>query len=183
MTFLPMAAFAAKEGYSDGHQEAKAGLPQLDLTTWPSQIFWLGIAFTILYSVFSSKILPAISMNIQNRENTIQNDLRMAEKLTADAMTFQSQYDERLENSRQESMQMSADLDAWIRKTQEEKQAAFQKTVEARTSETKAQIAKMSKKYTKDIEIHIEETALIAAQNIAGIKTDAKAVKLSLIHI
>ncbi len=171
---------AAKPSADGEYKEATSGLPQLDLSWFPSQIFWLGIAFTVLYIAFASKIIPAISANLENRDQIIHNDLETAEKLTEEAAEFQSSYELSLQNARMEASSMMVELDASMKKDHEKKQIAFQKKTEERMSETKERLDAMTASSMKDIEKHIEETALIAAKNIAGIDTDGKAVKAAL---
>ena len=174
------AAEGGVEGAHVDHHETTAGLPQLDLTWFPSQIFWLGIAFTILYIAFANKIVPAISANLETREQTIQNDLDSAEKLTQEATDFQKSYEESLQNARMESTAMMTALEDEMRQEHEKKQAEFSKKTEKQVSETKDRLEKMTDKSIKEVEKHIEEAALIAAKNIAGIDTDGKAVKAAL---
>lgn len=175
------AALAAKP--DDGHggaKEATSGLPQLDLTWFPSQIFWLGIAFTILYIAFANKIVPAISANLENRDQVINNDLETAETLTQEASDYQKSYEESLQNARFKATSMVHELDEKMRKDHEKKQTAFLKKTEEKISQTKGRLDEMTAGSMKEIEKHIEETALIAAKNIAGIDTDGKAVKAAL---
>ena len=183
---LAPAAFAAKpsasdvHATSDGSHEATSGLPQLDLTWFPSQIFWLGIAFTILYIAFATRIVPAISANLENRDQIINNDLETAENLTKQASDFQKSYEQSLLNARLESTQMMTDLDDKMRKDHEKKQAAFLKKTEEKILDTKSRLEEMTLSSMKEVEKHIEEAALLAAKNVAGIDTDGKAVKAAL---
>ncbi len=170
----------ASTGHADEHHATTSGLPQLDLTWFPSQIFWLGIAFSILYIAFSTKVIPAIGANLNNRDQTIQNDLAMAEKLTEDAGDFQKSYETSLQNARMEATSMMVELDNEMKKDHEQKQSVFLKKTETQILDTKKRLEKMTANSMKDIELHIEETALMAAKNIAGIDTDGKAVKAAL---
>ena len=55
--------------------EAKAGLPQLDLNTYPSLIFWSVISLIIGYILMKYLVTPNIKSILNNRETNIQNDL------------------------------------------------------------------------------------------------------------
>jgi len=185
LTLFSFAALAAEDMHGSGHGDtghggSTSGLPQLDISSFPSQIFWLGIAFTILYVAFSSKILPGMAANLENRDQTIQNDLTTAERLTGEAADFKQSFQEGLLKARQEATQMIADLDIKMRKDHEKKIADFLKKTEEQISETRQRLEKSTATSMKDIEKHIEEAALIAAKNIAGIDTDGKAVKAAL---
>jgi F-type H+-transporting ATPase subunit b len=66
LAVLPVAAHAA-------------GMPQFDVTTFPSQIFWLVVSFALLYLLMSRLVLPRISKTIEARETKIQGDLTAAQ--------------------------------------------------------------------------------------------------------
>ena len=57
------------------HGEKKAGLPQFDTTTFTSQLFWLAIAFAIMYVYFAKSSLPALSKVIDARRTLLRNDI------------------------------------------------------------------------------------------------------------
>ena len=46
-------------------------MPQLDVTTWPSQLFWLAITFLALYIVISRIAIPRTGGVIEKRKATI----------------------------------------------------------------------------------------------------------------
>ncbi len=56
-------------------------MPQLDLTTYSSQIFWFAICFIALYLAASCVILPRITAIIKNRKNIVDADLSLAKEL------------------------------------------------------------------------------------------------------
>ncbi len=56
-------------------------MPQLDLTTYSSQIFWFLLCFAALYFCSSRIILPRISAILKSRKNIIDADLSSAAAL------------------------------------------------------------------------------------------------------
>ena len=56
-------------------------MPQLDLTTYSSQIFWFLLCFIALYVTAAYVILPRIAAIIKNRKNIIDADLASAKEL------------------------------------------------------------------------------------------------------
>ena len=55
--------------------DKKAGLPQLDLNTYPSLIFWSIISLIFGYILMAYIVTPRIKSIINLRETSIQNDL------------------------------------------------------------------------------------------------------------
>jgi F-type H+-transporting ATPase subunit b len=56
-------------------------MPQLDISTWPPQLFWLAVTFLILYFVVSRFVIPGTGGVIALRKSTIDGDLASAQKL------------------------------------------------------------------------------------------------------
>jgi F-type H+-transporting ATPase subunit b len=73
--------------------DEKKGLPQFNIETFPSQIFWLAISFTILYVFFSRSALPKLSATIEDRITTVQSDFERADTLSQEAQTIKATYE------------------------------------------------------------------------------------------
>ena len=117
-------------------------MPQLDISTWPSQIFWLAITFLALFFVISRVAIPRTGGVIQKRKSTIANDLAKAQALKADVDATVKTYEAALAESRakahaiaQENRnRLNAEVDAERHKLDQElgaKIAAAEKQVAA----------------------------------------------------
>jgi F-type H+-transporting ATPase subunit b len=73
--------------------EKKAGLPQFDVTTFASQIFWLLVMFVVLYVYFAKGALPKLSKTMEDRQSIIRNDLDTADKLSANIDATRTEYE------------------------------------------------------------------------------------------
>lgn len=94
---------AAETIYSDGEAAAEAsavGLPQLDLSTWTSQIFWLALTFAVLYFALSRFILPNLRNTLANRSDRIADDLDSATRMKAEAEDAGKAYEQSLSDAR-----------------------------------------------------------------------------------
>lgn len=58
-------------------------MPQFDLTTYSSQIFWLILCFISLYLFFAFIIIPRIAGIIGEREQIIEGNKNYAEKINS----------------------------------------------------------------------------------------------------
>ncbi|MDZ7905229.1 MAG: F0F1 ATP synthase subunit B' [Cypionkella sp.] len=90
------------------HEAAKAGMPQLDFSTFPNQIFWLLVTLGVIYFVLSRVALPRIGGTIANRKGTITADLSAAEELKQKAVEAEAAYDEALATARSEAAKIIA---------------------------------------------------------------------------
>jgi len=56
-------------------------MPQLDFATFPGQLFWLSVAFVVLYMLVSRIMLPSIADVVEARSKHIADDIDKAETL------------------------------------------------------------------------------------------------------
>ena len=143
-------AVAAAEEVAQAHgaEAASAGLPQLDPTWWPSQLFWLAITFGALYSLMSSKFLPAIGGAIEERRDRIADDLDQASDFKREAEEAEGAYNQALADAKAKAQGIAADtraeMDEEISKLQAETDAQLDKQLtvaEARIAEMKKDAA------------------------------------------
>ncbi len=68
-------------------------MPQLDPSTYLTQLFWLVVTFVILYLLMWRVALPRIADLLQARQERIDDDLERAERLRNDAAQTLEAYD------------------------------------------------------------------------------------------
>ena len=141
------AALAADPHGDVEHSGGGGGLPQFDPTWFPTQIFWLTVTFIVMYVIFSSRVLPAISSILENRRVHVESDLEMADRLRKEADSVQAAYEGNLDQARHESQRLVNDVHA---------------TMKARAE---AQINSLRDKAEKDM--HALEVRLQAAKDEA----------------
>ena len=87
--------------------EEPSGLPQLDVETYPSQLFWLVITFGLLFILLSRVTLPRIAGALAARKNRIEGDLGAAEQSKKDASDALAQYEAALAQARNKALAMA----------------------------------------------------------------------------
>ena len=85
----PQIVFASADG-------AGPKLPQLDVQTYASQIFWLIISFIVLYFLVAKVAMPRISEVLEERQERIEDDLDKAETLKKEAYVVRVEYEKAL---------------------------------------------------------------------------------------
>lgn len=93
-----MAEAATIEGTVEPGESA--GLPQMDVESFPSQMFWLVITFGLLFVVLSKLTLPRIAGSIADRRGRIEGDLGAAEASRQGAANEQTAYETALAQAR-----------------------------------------------------------------------------------
>jgi len=132
------------EHAGDAHG-AKPGLPQLDISTFASQLFWLLSSFVILYVVISRVAAPKIGGVIQDRANRIKGDLETAAKAKRDSEAAIAGYDKALADARARGLKISNELRTTVQTEINAKNDVASKQLAADTAKAEAGIASMRK--------------------------------------
>lgn len=80
--------------------EKKSGMPQFDISSFPSQIFWLVVSFAVLYFLVATMVLPRIGKIVESREGKIQGDLDAAQKANDAARIAAAEQEKALSEAR-----------------------------------------------------------------------------------
>ncbi len=78
-------------------------MPQLDPSSFASQIFWLSVFFILLYLLMSRLALPRVAGILQNRKEKISNDLDEADRLTQEVEDIEKAYEASMREAREEA--------------------------------------------------------------------------------
>ncbi len=138
-----------------GEAGKAVGMPQLDFSTWPNQIFWLLVTLVVIYLVLSKIALPRIGAVLADRKSTITNDLAAAEELKQKAVAAEKAYNDALTNARTEAAKIVAQAKAEI-----------QKDLDAATAKADAEIAAKAAESEKSI-AEIRDGAAAAVSDVA----------------
>lgn len=105
-----------------------SGMPQLDISTFSNQIFWLVVTMVVLYFVMSRVALPRIAAVLADRRGTITSDIAAAEEFKLKAQEAEEAYKTAMAEARAEAnriveaakAEMQAELDVQIAKADAE---------------------------------------------------------------
>jgi F-type H+-transporting ATPase subunit b len=87
---------------STGHpaQGGHGGFPPFQSETFASQLFWLVIAFVLLYALMAKLALPRVNSIIEARQKHIADDLAEAARLKTESDTAVAVYERALADAR-----------------------------------------------------------------------------------
>lgn len=124
-----------------GHAaEKSSGMPQLDFSTFPNQIFWLIVTLAVLYWVLSRIALPRIASVLSDRQGAITGDLMAAEEFKQKAKEAEAAYDKALADARTEAHKIVEANRAEIQKELDTAIAHADSEIAARTAESEKRI-------------------------------------------
>ena len=174
-----MATTTTEAATEVAHETAKAGMPQLDFSTFPNQIFWLLVTLVVIYFVLSRVALPRIGGALSERKGTITNDLAAAEELKQKAVAAEKAYNDALVKARAEAGKIVAEAKAEIQKDLNLAIAKADAEISAKTAESEKHIGEIRAGALEAVTTVATDTAgeLVAA---LGGKADAAAVQAAV---
>ena len=134
---------AAAVAGAAGHAAQKAGMPQLDFSTFPNQIFWLAVALVAIWVVLTWVGLPRVAGVLASRDGMIKADIAAAERLKAEAVNAEKAYTQAVADARAEAAKIVAAAKADIQKDLDAATAKADADIAARTAEGEKRIAEI----------------------------------------
>jgi len=117
-------------------------MPQLDPSTFGTQLFWLGICFVTLYLVMAVIVLPRISGTLEARASQLDGDLAEAEKLREKAETALAAYEEALAEARSRALTLAQDMRAEVQAETDRQKAELDAKLAEQAQSAEAAMAK-----------------------------------------
>jgi len=151
------------------------GMPQLDFSTFPNQIFWLSVALLVTYLILSRLALPRIASVLSERQGTITSDISAAEDLKRKAEEAEAAYNQALADARAEAGRIVAEARAEIQQDLDAAIVAADAEIAAKSAESEKAIAEIRKGALDSIKAVATDTAKEVVASL-GVKADAKSV-------
>ncbi|MEZ5888054.1 MAG: F0F1 ATP synthase subunit B' [Paracoccaceae bacterium] len=158
-----------------GHAAQSAGMPQLDFSTFPNQIFWLLVTLVVLYFILSKIALPRLAGILADRQGRITSDLEAAEKLKNQAEEAEKAYQQALVDARTEAGKIVAAARADIQADLDKATAKADAEIAARTAESAKRIDEIRAGAVASVSDVAKDTAEAIVAALGG-KADAKSV-------
>ena len=121
-------------------------MPQFDINTYYSQIFWLVFTFSLLYIFVCKFIVPKIEKVLNNRQSNIQDNITKADDLALKVEKLNKYYNE-------EVAKISTEID----KLKKEKIASLETEFSIKKNNLEQNLQKLINQNIKDIKLVAEE--------------------------
>ena len=145
-------------------------MPQLDISTFLPQVFWLLITFSALYILMSRFALPRVGEILEERQNRLDIDLEQAEKYKVESEQLEVEYDKLTAEARAEAQaHLRAEkerLDAKL----SEKQAELSAKTDARLAEAEGKITDAKFAAMGNLEVIATEACILIVAQLSGKK-------------
>jgi len=173
MTWVPTVVLAATEA---GAEKPDGGLPQLDFSTYPTQIFWLIVSFAILYWIMTKMAVPRIAEVLEERQERITDDRETAERLTAEAESVKAEYEQAVADARSKAQDQIRAINDELAQEQAKAEAEHAKKMARKTKTAETRIGKQRDEALENLKTVASEAAAEATQKLIGVAPDQAAV-------
>jgi len=154
-------------------QAAGAGLPQLDISTWPSQLFWLVVLFTAGYILMAKFVTPRIGSVLEERRAKLDEDLGKARSASEDAARIRAEYEADLDAARSAAAETAKQAAAEATKQAEASDAKIAKKLAEKVAKAEAKLATARSEAMANLNNVAAEAAMAAVAQLANIQTTA----------
>ena len=173
-------AGAAAEAVAHEASKGGGGLPQMDATYFPTQLFWLGLTFLGLWFALSKIALPRVGEVITERSDRIARDIDAAARLKGETDKALAGYEKALADARAKASGMAKETREKLAKETDAEKARVETQIGAKLQQAEARIADTKNKALSAVNEIAGETAAAVIAMLIGQTVDAADVKKAL---
>ena len=155
-------------------------MPQLEVWTFPSQIFWLLITFSTLYYLLSRKALPRVSEILEARQDRIAADLDQAQRLRREAEAALATYEQGIATAQEDAHRHLSEAQTRLQADAAERLAELDQQLAKQLAEAEQRIAAARNRALAELEEAAVGVAQAAAERLAGVQVSAEAAQSAL---
>jgi F-type H+-transporting ATPase subunit b len=151
-------------------------MPQLDISTFTTQIVWLVVTFSALFLIMWRIAVPRISDALEQRQNRMDDNLNKAAEFKKEAESAIEAYEKLLAKARETAHSSIANANTTLLAETIAKDAELGTRLKLMLSESEANIARAMEDAMGNIHKVAEEVAAAAAERLLGEAVDAVVV-------
>jgi len=143
-------------------------MPQLEASTFISQLFWLAITFVGLYLVMWKVVIPRVADVLRDRQERLDDDLEKAEALRNEAASVLEAYEKTVADGRARAQAMLREAADQNDKVAAIRQAALGEQLAQQTAAAEARIEGAREEALANIRSIAAEAAQAATLRLSG---------------
>jgi len=154
-------------------------MPQLEISTYITQVFWLLVTFISFWLIMDKVIIPKISEKIEMRKRKYDDFIQKAEEINQKALASLQQYEERLAVAKKNASEQIAKNEQELKQIIVAQEEKINQQLKKKIAEKEKVLAKEKAEILKDLDKISKETAYLLLQemNISSItKADIEEV-------
>jgi F-type H+-transporting ATPase subunit b len=164
----------AEVGHDSGG--GHANFPPFETSTFPSQLFWLALAFGALYYYMSKRFLPAVGGVIEARRARIAKDLDEATAMQQKADAAAAAHQKQLADARAKAEALAQSTRDQLAAEAEARRKSVENELAAKLSASEGQIAASRSQAMSNVAAIAKETTGAIVERLIGKPADANVV-------
>jgi F-type H+-transporting ATPase subunit b len=168
------------ETHSPGGAEQPGTFPPFDSANFVPVLIWLALSFALLYFLMSKIALPRVHDILHTRQAKINEDLKNANKMRAEAHEAGAAHDKMLAEARAKAQALAQETHARLNAETDAKRHSLEADLNAKLVAAEAQIAETKEKAMSNVQSIAEEAAAAIVQHLTGKPADAAAISAAL---
>jgi F-type H+-transporting ATPase subunit b len=147
-------------------------MPQLDVSTYPSQIFWLVVTFAVLYVLMAKVAIPRIEAMVEGRRTRIEDDLDRSGRMRTEAEAVIAAYEKALASARHQAQLTMKETTDRLKAETAERQKEAAAVIAERTRAAEARIAAAKAAAMANLRNVATDVARAATARLVGAEVD-----------
>ncbi len=143
-------------------------MPQLDISTYTTQLFWLAVTFISLLVIIWRLAVPRISDALETRQRRIDDNTNKAAEFKKEAEAAIEAYEQALAAARAEAQSRIAAANAELAVEAQKRESALAETLNKRVAEGESAIAKAVTEALDSLRDAAVEVATAATERLIG---------------
>ncbi|MDC0037689.1 hypothetical protein OAJ30_03340 [Alphaproteobacteria bacterium] len=155
-------------------------MPQLNPEFFASQLFWLVITFVFLFIFLWRISLPRINSVQTKRENKINEDIKKAKQLQAEAEDIQEQINKQLDQAKSDSVELIKSAFIKLQDESSKKLEELDKNLSTKIDATYEAIEKNKSESMSQIYEQINDITKLMISKISNVQVDEGEIKMAV---
>jgi len=155
-------------------------MPQLNPEFFASQLFWLAITFIFLFIFLWRVSLPRINSVQTKRENKINEDIKKAKQLQAEAEDIQEQINKQLDQAKSDSTKLIKSAFIKLQDESSKKLEELDKNLSTKIDETYKTIEQNKSESISQIYEQINDITKLMILKISNIQVNEGEIKMAV---
>jgi F-type H+-transporting ATPase subunit b len=143
-------------------------MPQFEVTTYPSQIFWLIMCFVFLCTIMARYLVPRLTATLESREQRLQQDWDQAKLVSSKEETLRQENLARLADARGKAHSLIHQALTEAHNSKSRRMTILDEELIVKTKKVREELETQTQKILGNIEPLVSQVVMATAPRILG---------------
>jgi F-type H+-transporting ATPase subunit b len=152
-------------------------MPQLDPSSFISQLFWLAVIFSLLFITISKIALPSIKAILDNRSKKIEDDLKLAKEAKEEAEKLLTEYNSAIKDAKSKASELTREASLSSKAEFERNLLALNQEIDTKLKAAEEDFAKEKSKLIKELDGFTDSITSTIITKLTGLNVPEEEIK------